>query len=381
MCASPFDFLRSGPPPPKVAFLPDAVFFSRTIPVAPGATRPEVVAQVGLALEGLSPFPLAQLYHGYYWPTGSDRALAYAAYRRRFTVDQVSSWGGAEFVLPAFAAVLGAEVPPGTTLILSAPDALTAVHWGQGRVPEAVLLEPVAPDAPPEERAAARERLIRAAGGSTTVLDAASPPVPLGGDRDLSFQAGPVTSVVPADAAGALDVRDKGDLEALARARRRDLVLWRVAIGSVLACVLMGLGELALVGTGLWQKTRISRVAAQKPTVSRIMDEQELAGRIEELSTKRLLPLEMISAVSPESALPKNPPAIQFLSATAGSLNTIQIEAQTGNAGEIAGYRSALEQAPGVDKVEIRDQRARDNVVTFTLIVTFKPGALAPAAS
>ena len=38
-------------------------------------------------------------------------------------------------------------------------------------------------------------------------------------------------------------------------------------------------------------------------------------------------------------------------------------------------------QPAGVDKVEIRDQRARDNVVTFTLIVTFKPGALAPAAS
>ncbi len=382
MCASPFDFLRSGPPPPKVAFLPDAVFFSRAIPVEPGATRPEVVSQVGLALEGLSPFPLAQLYYGYYWPEGSDRAFAYAAYRRRFTVDQVSGWSGAEVVLPAFAAALGADVPPGTTLVLSGADSLTAVHWGQGRVPESVLFEALPADATPDDRAAARARLLKAAGGSTTVIDAASPPSPLAGsDRELAFQAGSATARIPREAASALDVRDKGDLLALAKARRRDLLLWRVAIGSVAACLLMALGELALVGVGLWQKTRIAKVAAQKPTVSRIMDEQELAGRIEELSTKRLLPLEMISAVSPESALPKGPPAIQFLSATAGSLNTIQIEAQTNNAGEIAGYRTALEQAAGVDKVEIRDQRARDNVVTFTLIVTFKPGALAPAAS
>ena len=79
--------------------------------------------------------------------------------------------------------------------------------------------------------------------------------------------------------------------------------------------------------------------------------------------------------------MPKNPPAIQFLRATTPAQNTIQIEAQTSNAGEIAGYRTALEQTPSVDRVEIRDQRARDNIVTFTLIITFKPGALQPAAS
>ncbi len=382
MCASPFDFLRAGPPPPRVALLPDSVFFSRAVPVAPGATRAEVVAQVGLALESFSPFPLAQLYYGYYWPQGSPRALAYASYRRRFTVDQVAGWSGAEYVLPAFAGALGVPAAPGTTLVLSEAESLTAVHWDQGPVPATILFEPVSAQATEEERAQARTRLLKAAGGSTVVLDAASPPVPLGGkDRELVFQVGSLTSRVDPETAAALDVRDKGDLAVLAKARRRDLLLWRVAIGSVLACALMALGEVALVGAGLWQKTRIAKVAAQKPTVSRIMDEQELAGRIEELSTKRLLPLEMISAVSPETALPKNPPAIQFLSATAGALNTIQIEAQTNNAGEIAGYKTAIEQSAGVDRVEIRDQRARDNVVTFTLIVTFKPGALSPAAS
>ena len=33
MCASPLEFLRAGPPPPRVALLPDALFFSRTVPV------------------------------------------------------------------------------------------------------------------------------------------------------------------------------------------------------------------------------------------------------------------------------------------------------------------------------------------------------------
>jgi hypothetical protein len=383
MCASPFDFLRAGPPPPRVALLPDAVFFSRSIAVPAGSTPAEVVSQVGLALESLSPFPLAQLYYGYYRPPGADRALAFASYRRRFTAEQLSEWDGAEHVLPAFAAILGAEVQPATTVILTAADGLTAVHWDRGPVPSLVLHRPLLPDTPEADRALARESLIRAAGEARTVLDVPSPPVALPGrnDREIGFQAGELRSRLPAETADALDIRDKGELEALAKGRRRDVLLWRTALGAVVACLLFVLAEAALFGAGLWQTARVTKVAAQRATVAHIEEEKELADRIDDLSTKRLLPLEMISLVSPEVALPKAPPSIQFLHASANVLNTIQIEAQTNNAGEIAGYKTAIEQTPGCDRVEIRDQRTHDNLVTFTLIVTFKPGALAPATS
>jgi len=383
MCASPLNFLRGGPPAPRVAVVPDAVFFSRAVPVPAGASRDEVVAQVGLALESLSPFPLAQLYFGYYWPEGADRALAYASYRRRFTAEQLAQWAGAERVMPAFATVLGYAAKPATTVVLSSAEGLTAVHWDRGAVPAAVLHEALPPDADEAARAAARARLVRAAGEAVKVVDLVSPTAasPGGRDRELIFEAGELRSVLPADVALALDIRDRADLTALAKARRRDMFLWRAAIAAVVLCLLMTLGEAALFGAGLWQKTRNARVAAQKPTVAHIMEEQDLAGRIDDLSTKRLLPLEMISAASPEVAMPKSPPAIQFLRATTPAQNTIQIEAQTSNAGEIAGYKTALEKLPSVDRVEIRDQRARDNVVTFTLVITFKTGALQPAAS
>ena len=383
MCASPLNFLRGGPPAPSVAVVPDAVFFSRAVPVPAGASRDEVVAQVGLALESLSPFPLAQLYFGYYWPEGADRALAYASYRRRFTAEQLAQWAGAERVMPAFATVLGYAAKPATTVVLSSAEGLTAVHWDRGAVPAAVLHEALPPDADEAARAAARARLVRAAGEAVKVVDLVSPTSasPGGRDRELIFEAGELRSVLPADVALALDIRDRADLTALAKARRRDMFLWRAAIAAVVLCLLMTLGEAALFGAGLWQKTRNARVAAQKPTVAHIMEEQDLAGRIDDLSTKRLLPLEMISAASPEVAMPKSPPAIQFLRSTTPAQNTIQIEAQTSNAGEIDGYKTALEKLPSVDRVEIRDQRARDNVVTFTLVITFKTGALQPAAS
>jgi hypothetical protein len=274
-------------------------------------------------------------------------------------------------------------VAPATTVILSSADGLTAIHWGKGPVPTVVLHQPVPPEAPAEERAEARARLIRSAGEAARVVDLDAPPAaqPVSGDRTLVFAAGPLASRLPAAVAAALDVRDKGELEALARARKRDMVLWRATVAAIAACLALALGELALFGAGFWEKARVTKVAAQRNTVTHVKDEQELAGRIDDLSTKRLLPLEMISIVSPEVALPKNPTAIQFLHATANTLDTIQINAQTTNAGEIAGYKAALEQTAGVDHVEIHDQRARDNVVTFTLIVTFKPGALTPAAT
>src|SRR5689334_14355573 len=145
MSASFLSTLRAGPPPPKVALLPDGLFFTRALPVSAGATPAEAAAQVELALEAVSPFPLAQLYYGYYWAPGSEHAFAYAAYRRRFTTDQVAEWEGAGLVLPAFAALLGAHVEPATTVVLASADGLTALHWGAGREPSAMLFRPFPP--------------------------------------------------------------------------------------------------------------------------------------------------------------------------------------------------------------------------------------------
>ena len=108
--SSPFRFLRAGPPPPRVALLSDALFFTRSVPVAKGATPAQAAAELELALEGISPFPLAQLYYGWFWVPGAERALVFASYRRRFTAEQTADWEQAELVLPTFAAVLGAEV-------------------------------------------------------------------------------------------------------------------------------------------------------------------------------------------------------------------------------------------------------------------------------
>ena len=213
MTALPLGFLRSGPPPPKVALLPDGLFFVRAVEVPTDVAAGELNLQVELALESLAPFPLSQLYYGYFSAPGTGRALIYAAYRRRFTAEQVELWEGAELVMPAFAALLGAAVAPATTVLLASPEGLTAIHWDSGPVPSEVIFQPIPEDAAEEDRAGIRAELLRRL-PSKEIVDlpawpaAEAPP----SDGEMVFRSGEFASHFSREAATALDMRDKEQL-------------------------------------------------------------------------------------------------------------------------------------------------------------------------
>lgn len=380
--ASLLSFFRSGPPPPKVVLLPDGSFFTRQVPIAPGTAPADVAAQVELALEAISPFPLTQLYYGWYTQPGADRAFVFAAYRRRFTTDQVGGWDGAELVMPGFASVFGAPVEPATTLFIAGPETLTAVHWDGPGIPAKVLVRPIVPDADEAERNRVREELLTALGGSKTVIDLPAPPEPdpSAGDREVTFKSGEIVSTLPSNVTAAFDVRDKGELVALRAAQRRDLMLWRTMLGCAAALVLLAVGELALVGGRAWQSVRIAERNGYRPKVEKIMAAQSLAQRIEDLATKQLLPLEMLT----ELDKPK-PPEVLFTRAVADKnvtgIYTVVIDAQTTNPAQMAVYEAAVKNLPSVDHAELVAQGSRGNLATFKLTVTFKPGALKPVTS
>jgi hypothetical protein len=382
--------LRAGPPPPKVALLPDGLFFTRPLTVTAGATPAEAAAQIELALETVSPFPLTQLYYGYYWRPGSQHAFVFAAYRRRFMTEQTEAWAGAALVLPAFAALLGAKVEPATTVVLASAEGLTAVHWGSGDVPSGVVFRSFPP--PPAdgaevsaeqqtaERKRLRDELVRSFEGSRRVieLDAAPAAQPSDRDRDFTFRCGELTSRLPADLTTALDVRDKGDLAALRGAQTRDVLFWRVTLGCAAAFLLLAVGELALQGGKQWQKVRAAKQRAQQPLVEKIMSSQALAHRIDELATKRLLPFEMISVLVEKKG------AIDFLGAYTRpekGIYTIFIDAKTSNPSQVPVFKTTVKDLPICENVESLNEQTRNQVTTFTLAVTFKPDAIKPTLS
>lgn len=368
--------LKAGPPPPKVVLLPDAMFFTRALVVAADATNVAVAEQVELALETLSPFPPAQLYHGFYRPAGAERALVFAAYRRRFTSEQVAEWQNAELVLPAFAALLAAATTPNTTVVLPSAEGLTAIYHDGGAVPAKIDFRPLPPEATEEEQARLRDELFDAAPSHRRVVVGGPPVVEASNtDRVIAFRADGIEARLPREQAGALDVRDKGELAALRRARSRDLALWRTFLALAGLLLLLGLGELALIGAGFWQKTRIAQADAQRPVVEKIAAAQSLTTRINELSTKRLLPFEMLAIAT--AARPSD--GVQFLRTSTTGLYGLNVEAQTTTPALVSAYQAALNSNEAVQRVEVRDQRTRDNVMTFTFVITFKPEMLKPA--
>ncbi|WP_414661310.1 hypothetical protein [Horticoccus sp. 23ND18S-11] len=382
MCASPFRLLRAGPPPPKVAFLSDALFFTRSVPVAREATPVEAATQAELALESLSPFPLAQLYYGWFWAPGAESALVFGSYRRRFTGEQVAAWDGAELVLPAFCAVLGARMEPATTVILSATDGLTAVHWEEASVPARVIHAPLLPDATEDARAQAREALLRDVGGSKKVIDLVSPLTaePATSDREVVFRGPDFVSRLSASAAAALDVRDKTELAALRGARQRDVLLWRIMLGAAAALLLLVVGEFALIGGREWQKVRTRQYNAQKPLVDKIANIHELTNRIEDLATKRLLPMEMVGQIVGEN-LERKPQEIQFTRMVADQsrgLYMIIVDGKSNSPAQVTAYETTLKNLPTVQSAEVKFGQVTGERATFTLTVIFKPGSINP---
>jgi hypothetical protein len=369
--------LQSGQAAPKVLLLPDAVFFTRTVTLAAGSSPTDVAAQVELALETLSPFPPAQLYHGYYWVPASERALVFAAYRRRFTSEQLEGWDAAELVIPSFAALLSADVQAGTTMIVPSEEGLTAIYWDSAKVPLRVTFRAVPAGSDDAAIVKIREELLAASPSSRPLILASSPqPLPGSSDREFSFRAEGLYTKVPAERASAMDVRDKEALAGLRRARARDVGLWRVFVGMILLLVLVGLGELGLVGLKLWQQTLTTRANAQRPIVERVMTAQSIATRINELSSKRLLPFEMISAVNE-----KRPDDIYFVRVQTNGLAGLLIDATSNSPSLVSSYQAALSALPSVERVEFRNQQVRENSMTFTMAITFKSDALKPTAA
>jgi hypothetical protein len=149
-----------------------------------------------------------------------------------------------------------------------------------------------------------------------------------------------------------------------------------VFAGCAAAFALLLAGEIALVGIGRpWQKTLATQVAAQQPIVDKISTAQTLATRIEDLSSKRLLPIEMISMMTPLRG------SIMFqktTTSTAMGLYTLKIDAQTPNSGDLDVFRTTLMGLPAVADVRVENPVSRNGVTTFTLVVTFKPDTVKP---
>ena len=361
----------------KAVLLADHAFFLRVVPLAAGTLPADIPGQVELALEGLSPFSVGQLCYGHFFQPGAGRMLVYAAYRRRFTVEDAEAWAGADAVMPAFAACLGLKPAEPAALLLTGPDFVTAIGWdGRDAVPAFVRTRAVAADAPSVERAAVRAELVAQLKdfGALTEVVAPTESISRIGDSDLKFDVGGRISRFDRSHVDSIDVRDKAELVARIRDRTRDRFLWRAFLGSAAGIVIAALVQFGLQGGQLWLRAQQIRAVTQAPAVKKIETGQNLANRIEELSTLRLMPIRMMEIINE-----KRPKTIQFLRTATKGLYVLEVEGQTTSTPDVSNYQAALRDLPACEHVEIGQTTDRGGITRFVITVTFKPEALRPA--
>ncbi len=362
-------------PADALVWLPAEAFFVRRVTLDPTAPA---AAQVELGLEIAAPFALEQLYYGYLAAPDGRSALAFATHRRLFPGE---GWPQVGVVLPAFAALLGE--PPGAERVRlwQAPGCVIAAAWdGRSALPSLVLARAVATEDEAAIRATVLEEVAQRLGGRRPDVEEFAGPVsvkPLPSDRGWELtlagrDAGrSLLTVLAPEALASMDVRDKAVLATRRQARRREVILWRT-----LAAALVGLAVGALLEAGLFATDRVfarwrAEQAGLAGEVSRIETAQALGTRIEEMTARRLRPMEMLALVNDV-----RPPAVRFVRCSTAGLTTLEVEGQAADAASVGTFEAALKALPALAAVEVRDVRLREGVTTFQFTATFKPEAL-----
>lgn len=373
----------SSPPPDAALFVPSDRFFMRLVPLAADLPLAE---QAELALEGLAPFPPAQLYWGGCVSPDRTQALVYAAHRRRFSAEETAAWNRAGLVVPAMVALCGAAPAKGPVIALvESGDALHGVAWTEGATwPSAVQARsfPEKPDGATTDKFIAE--LAAKAGLSvagTTVFSLIEGPVARWEDDRLIFEqpargkllAGPMLPKADADL---LDVRDREFLQKRREEKRRGDFIWKLMLGGLVAAGLSLVLELGALGFSLVGRMQAERVAAQTPQVQRLETANGLVGRIDELTRRQLRFFEMLALINEP-----RPRSIQFTRTGSNGRNVLDIEAQTPNASDVGVFETALRALPAVESAQVGEIRGRDGVTTFTMKVAFKVQNIPVAAA
>ena len=353
-------------------------FFLRIVPLAPDLPA---LDQAGLALEGLAPFPPAQLYWGCCVAPDRASALVYAAHRRRFTAEETADWERADLAVPDLLPLLGAAPAGPALIIVTGPTHLAGAAWTAGHRdwPDAAHARAYAAAPTEQDRRQFAAELAARAGLSNVPVTwlEGTPRARREGDRLIFEQVDPAGAILAATTTGrqeqdALDVRDRAFLERRRAERRRGEFIWKVLRTGVQAAALALVFELGSLTLLLLERSQQARLAAQAPVVEKIETAHGLASRIDELTHRRLRFFEMLATINEA-----RPASIQFTRTGSNGRNALEIEAQTGSADDVGVYEAALRNLPALEKVEIRDLRARDGVTTFGLTLAFKPDATA----
>ncbi|HTL66026.1 MAG TPA: hypothetical protein VL200_00040 [Lacunisphaera sp.] len=356
-----------------VRLLPSHWFFVQPLAIEAGVP---VATQADVAIESVSPFPLGQLFHGVVTSGDGTRALGFAAYQARVPLAERNAWQEATAVVPTFLGLLGPRPLTPRLVVHRGPAELVGVAWdGRSPLPAAVFAHAL-PDGDPDvevEATVGEWRRMAGVGDGEDAVQRLTGPIEVaaGEDGETVFSVnGDETIRLPAEAMAAADVREKGFLDQRRADERRQRTWWRVFQVAVAMLGLAAVVDVAAAAVGLWNRALRRQMAGRAEEVQRVETAQTLAVRVEDLAARRRRPLEWLAL-----AADARPPSVQFVRVSSREGETLEIEARTADAADVANFETALHRVAGVEAVRISDLRSRQGTVSFIVTIKFRAGA------
>lgn len=376
-----------------VLWLPSFHFVVTIVECPNNMSDTERASFMALAVESHSPFPIEQIFWGYYPELSSQTALLYMGLKEQFTVNEYAI-EGAQYVFPAFlAAVVATSEYDGIQFF--ADDYGLSALWCEANnpLPRKVLSRrwsAFGVDCPPPEDGEVlleivrnwtqelqvvtdvpvKHRLIRLSGlqlesSSTLHLSLAS----------LNWQNGSeiesLSKSLLGDSLYACDVRDETHIQKLKTKARASHRLWRaLQVGGFFA-LSFGLLAIGLLLSGQALKRQDDRLKMQASAVEQVNQKEILLNSLDLFSIAALQPFEALERMNRV-----RPDALYFTSLEAGANRktereefSIKLKAVASSAAQADKFSAQLQADPFFSQVRLSKLRSKTKRTDFELEV------------
>ncbi|MEM7790193.1 MAG: PilN domain-containing protein [Verrucomicrobiota bacterium] len=363
---------------PEVLIVPGYLFFIESIPVPDELVPEELEEFAELSLESTAPFPLDQLFWGFFQADGSSKILIYAAHKERLRSNGYTDFEDYTWVLPDFATLFGAKFPEDTALLLKTTDSLSLLHFQkESRQPLNIVCRP--PEKSEEAVVADLQELLPEAPSHVEPLAIQAERIELDDNELITFyfktaeeeysvyDIGEWTKISPeSPALWRADIRSNGYKDAERKKRRLSGILARVAGWAAIFIIVLIVAEVVLFGGRFWLGGKEKRILEQEPAVLRIENQISLIEKLDQVATNEMRPINMLEAMNQV-----RPSGIYFTETSTDALNQITVEGVANTVTDFNRYITKLGNSGSFKLIGDPKYITRKGETTFSVTLTY----------
>lgn len=367
------------PGPPPIILIPGERFFSEKISLPEEILPKNLDSFLEITIEGLSPFPVDQLYWGYLYDKTEGAVLLYAMYSERLSLEEqtVLLEDQIAYVFPSFIPAYGQRYQEPTVSFISAEGSMTALFWNT----ESSIPSHIASVSLGESPEYAREKLLHSIDSEgyniqsgywelqrTDLLSNKSVRFESVYHSDKESKTNHILILTEKDAlTWNADIRPRLLTREKHKQEKTARILW---LGTLAASVAFGIFLLIeildLIGNS-YLASKKAHFQKQVAKVKFIEGQESLVQKIERLGHNYYGPLKVLDLLNNY-----RPKKVYFTSVDLGSKNDAVIEGVAQSVDDLNKYTDDLNNSGLVEKFDVGQIVSRQGRITFKMDITFK---------